>query len=91
MADVVSRRGGFSEAQMDQIAEEANLYQAVRGVLRFFVDDGNLPDDLAQIHNQYAHLAVFVAVKSPQDPETTVAVRKLLDSKEAAFRAARCA
>jgi hypothetical protein len=64
-----------------------DLHPAVAGVLRFFEYE-HLPEgpirDTAQDFNAWAHsLAVHIA----PDPELTVALRKLLEAKDAAVRA----
>jgi lipopolysaccharide biosynthesis regulator YciM len=54
-------------------------------VLQFFKYD-HLPAELQVISKQYCELAQIVATRST-NPETTVALRKLLESKDAAVRA----
>lgn len=51
-----------------------------------FFDFDHLPDHLAEVSEPFAALAQRVA-EGPQNPETTVALRKLLESKDAAVRA----
>lgn len=64
------------------------MHIATQQVLRFF-RYGHLKDgpgkDIAAI---YANTATLIANRLPEDPETTVALRKLLESKDAAVRAA---
>lgn len=54
-------------------------------LLQFFKYD-HLPAHLAAVSRPFAELAQTVAA-GPQNPETTVALRKLLESKDAAVRA----
>jgi hypothetical protein len=56
-------------------------------VLRFF-ECGHLPPHLQAVVLPYRALADQVANRTPDSPETTVALRKLLESKDAAVRAA---
>jgi hypothetical protein len=57
----------------------------VRNVLQFFRYD-HLPPHLQERSKPFADLAVLVA-SGPTNPETTVALRKLLEAKDAAVRA----
>lgn len=47
----------------------------------------HLPDRLARTSKWFADLAVQITVEVPQSPERTVALRKLLESKDCAVRA----
>lgn len=67
-----------------------HLHPAVAGVLRFFAYD-HLPEHLQAISKPFSDLATQVADRSlngADGPETTVALRKLLEAKDAAVRAA---
>lgn len=57
----------------------------VQHVLQFF-NYSHLPDELQKIAAPFAALADTVA-QGPGNPETTVALRKLLEAKDAAVRA----
>lgn len=64
------------------------LHPAVAGVLRFF-EYGHLPAGM--IHDtayEFAEFARSLADDLPGDPELTVALRKLLEAKDAAVRCA---
>ena len=64
------------------------MHPATRQVLRFFRFD-HLTDGVSiSIASTYADMAHVMANRLPEDPETTVALRKLLESKDAAVRAA---
>ena len=64
------------------------MHISTRQVLRYF-QYGHLQDGFAKnISEQYSDLAHVMANGLPEDPETTVALRKLLESKDAAVRAA---
>lgn len=57
----------------------------IHNVLQFFRYD-HLPPHLQERSKPFADLAVIVA-SGPTNPETTVALRKLLEAKDAAVRA----
>ena len=63
------------------------MHPAVEHVLRFFKYD-HLPPDLQEISRPFGELARQVAERAPNNQETTVALRKLLEAKDAAVRAA---
>lgn len=58
---------------------------AIQHVLKFFKYD-HLPEKLQKVSKPFAELADQVA-KSADNPEVTVALRKLLEAKDAAVRA----
>ena len=58
---------------------------AIEHVLQFFVYD-HLPENLKTISAPFSVLAHRIAA-GPANQETTVALRKLLESKDAAVRA----
>jgi predicted kinase len=60
---------------------------AILHVLKFFRYD-HLPATLREASQPFAELADQVAHRNPNSPETTVALRKLLEAKDAAVRAA---
>lgn len=62
------------------------MHPAVAHVLRFF-SYGHLPPKLQEISKPFADLALQVAERAPENQETTVALRKLLEAKDAAVRA----
>lgn len=66
--------------------DTANVHVGTRHLLRFF-RFGHLPEVLQQVSARFAACAVFVAVHT-DGPEATVALRKLLEAKDAAVRAA---
>lgn len=55
-------------------------------ILRFF-DYGHLPAHLQEVAMQFAVLAEWITGEIPRNPERTVALRKLLEAKDAAVRA----
>jgi hypothetical protein len=56
-------------------------------LLRFFIFE-HLPPKLAQVSQPFASLAQQIVSTIPASPERTVALRKLLESKVCAVRAA---
>lgn len=62
------------------------LVTSVR-ILEFFKFD-HLPPHLQEVSAPFAVLAEQVARRAPDNEETTVALRKLLEAKDAAVRAA---
>lgn len=66
----------------------AGHHPAVAGVLRFF-EYGHLPEGFIRDRStQFAVFAEELAENLPSDPELTVALRKLLEAKDAAVRCA---
>lgn len=55
-------------------------------ILQFFTFD-HLPEHLADVSRPFADLAEVIAAETDGDPETEVALRKLLEAKDAAVRA----
>jgi hypothetical protein len=56
-------------------------------LLQFFAYD-HLPVDLQMISRPFAELADVILVACPSNPERTMALRKLLEAKDCAVRAA---
>lgn len=66
----------------------AQHHPAVANLLRFFAHD-HLPEQLREISRPFGELAHGLADRDDFDgPELTVALRKLLEAKDAAVRAA---
>ena len=63
------------------------MHPAIEHVLQFFKYE-HLPIGLAAVSQPFCELAEKVAREFPNSPETTVALRKLLEAKDAAVRAA---
>lgn len=55
-------------------------------ILQFFAHD-HLPAHLAAVSAPFAELAQNIVANLPRNPERTAALRKLLESKDAAVRA----
>ncbi len=56
------------------------------GILQFFAYD-HLPQHLQQVSKPFGELAVQLTHELPENPERSVALRKLLEAKDAAVRA----
>lgn len=56
-------------------------------ILKFFAYE-HLPVNLQRISKPFGDLAEFIIIAVPPGPETSVALRKLLEAKDAAVRAA---
>lgn len=55
-------------------------------ILQFFAF-AHLPEHLAEVSRPFATLAETLVATLPRNPERTVALRKLLEAKDAAVRA----
>lgn len=55
-------------------------------ILQFFTHE-HLPAELAAVSKPFCDLATHVIATTPRNPERTVALRKLLEAKDAAVRA----
>ena len=62
------------------------MHPAIVHVLNFF-EYQHLPSHLQEISRPFAELAQQVAGRAPDNQETTIALRKLLEAKDAAVRA----
>jgi hypothetical protein len=56
-------------------------------ILRYF-EFGHLPENLQMVSSSFRAQAEKLVMMLPRTPERTVALRKLLESKDAAVRAA---
>lgn len=59
---------------------------AEESMLQWFVYQ-HLPDALREASRPFCELAHYVAATLPRNPERTIALRKLLEAKDAAVRA----
>ncbi|HVS35887.1 MAG TPA: hypothetical protein VMS17_09915 [Gemmataceae bacterium] len=62
------------------------MHPAISNVLKFFAYS-HLPEKLQAVSKPFCDLAKEVAERAPENQETTVALRKLLEAKDAAVRA----
>lgn len=68
-------------------ADKPEVHPSTAAVWRFFEYE-HLPDDLAAVSKPICELADQLVADLPEGPEKTVALRKLLEAKDAAVRAA---
>lgn len=69
----------MTESSTDQAAPQEPMMQ--------FFRYAHLPPHLQAVSMPFAELAVHIVAKLPRNPERTVALRKLLESKDCAVRA----
>jgi hypothetical protein len=65
----------------------SHFHPAVEHVLQYFAYE-HLPQHLQVVSKDFHDLATLTANRVPESPETTIALRKLLEAKDAAVRAA---
>lgn len=58
----------------------------IEHIEQFFAYE-HLPPHLAEVSKPFAELAAVIVTTLPRNPERTVALRKLLEAKDAAVRA----
>ena len=73
-------------ADMSDDAIAASLTVSGEHIAQFFTF-AHLPERLANVSRPFARLAAEVVLCLPRNPERTVALRKLLEAKDAAVRA----
>jgi hypothetical protein len=76
--------GETPQDTLDRLLDEATLHPAVLHVLKFF-RYGHLPAIYQVTSKRFCELAVVIACAA-KTPEATVALRKLLEAKDAAVR-----
>jgi hypothetical protein len=62
------------------------MHPSISALLKYFAFD-HLPPHLQDVSRPFGELAQSVAARAPDNPETTVAIRKLLEAKDCAVRA----
>ncbi len=62
------------------------MHPAISHVLKFFAYS-HLPEKLQAVSKPFCDLATQCAERAPENQETTIALRKLLEAKDAAVRA----
>lgn len=73
--------------QLKPIQGEPSMHPSIVHILQFFQYE-HLPAHLQVVSAPFHNLAHQCANRCPDNPETTVALRKLLEAKDAAVRAA---
>jgi len=70
------------------VAERGEIMSETQEPIRQFFSYAHLPPHLAAVSEPFAVLADRIVSMLPRNPERTVALRKLLEAKDAAVRAA---
>ena len=86
---------GLSHAEIEALLDAVEARKLVHGdggrvmppILRYFAWE-HLPGPLRTVSQPFGDLATWVVEHVPDGPERTVALRKLLEAKDAAVRAA---
>lgn len=73
------------EKQIETAVGDSQYHPSVKAIIRFFEWE-HLPKHLQEVSKPFGALAKTIADR-PNNPETTVAMRKLLEAKDAAVRA----
>ena len=63
-----------------------DIYEKQNPMMQFF-DFSHLPANLREVSKSFHNLAVEIDAYLPNNPEKTVALRKLLEAKDCAVRA----
>lgn len=71
----------------DENQNQASPHPATKSLLGFFTY-GHLPPNLQEVSSKFGMLAEFMAYELPASAETTAGLRKLLEAKDCAVRAA---
>ena len=76
----------MSETLPDQSARKDESYVATESIMQFF-QYSHLPPQLQEVSVRFWEVACALVATLPRNPERTVALRKLLEAKDAAVRA----
>lgn len=68
------------------MADFMAAYTAIEHIFQFFAYE-HLPAELQEVSKHFCLLAAHLIDSVPRNPERTVALRKLLEAKDAAVRA----
>ncbi len=63
------------------------MHPSIEALLKYF-EYSHLPVHLQEISRPFGELARTLAERAPNNPETTAGIRKLLEAKDCAVRAA---
>lgn len=64
------------------------MLSPIEHIMQYF-DYNHLPEHMKVVSKKFAELADYLSIVLPNNPETTVALRKLLESKDAAVRSVK--
>jgi hypothetical protein len=79
--------GEMTPGEVEALSVALDGMRADDPILQFFAFR-HLPDALRKVSVKFALLAANLVAQTPRNPERTVALRKLLEAKDAAVRAA---
>lgn len=77
----------LDEEQTTELHAAIARYKASGEHIAQFFAYKHLPSELAAVSAPFCRMAVDILVAVPRNPERTVALRKLLEAKDAAVRA----
>jgi hypothetical protein len=75
-----------SEPTAASVEPHLDTIMASEPILQFFAF-AHLPENLQRVSKPFCDLAAGIVMLLPRNPERTVALRKLLEAKDAAVRA----
>lgn len=79
----------MTEPTVTEAAPQKTVFEALTDaepILQFFAY-GHLPPNLQEVSHLFYGVAVAIVSNLPRNPERTVALRKLIEAKDAAVRA----
>ena len=76
-----------AEYEIDLIDSTSKTLEKETPILKYFTFE-HLPEPLRTVSQPFCELAYYIASKLKRSPEKSVALRKLLEAKDAAVRAA---
>lgn len=76
----------YSKEERDAVSDALRAKVPTVPIAQYFAF-GHLKQPLADVSFAFARLALFTLENTPRNPEQTVALRKLLEAKDAAVRA----
>ena len=76
----------MNDAKVEGAKLSAQSDQPVDPIMQFF-GYAHLPEHLQAVSRPFGEMAAQIVARLPRNPERTVALRKLLESKDAAVRA----
>lgn len=82
----MTKESYWPESERESVTQILNAKTDQDPILKFFTF-AHLPVSLADVSFTFARQAVFITENVPRNAERTVALRKLLESKDAAVRA----
>jgi hypothetical protein len=78
---------GYTTEDLEEVSAQGSFHPALKAALRWLADDGHLTGVPKILNNMFGHVAISTAMNAPQSPQSTIAVHKLVEAKDAAIRA----